>query len=681
MTEERNRFPGAKPFTVNDQDVFYGRKNDVEKLFELLKVKRMIVLYAESGIGKSSLVNAGLIPRYKSSTSEIKFLAVKIRFGLLQFEDINKSSKEILLTRITEELDLHKNSLEIKSLPFTVENAENDLWYQVKLFERNNIRLLLAFDQFEEIFSYGNEQITLLKQQLFSVFSGVPKNLNERISEQVKLTEEQTLNQQELLQLDKDLQFIYTPLNAQILFIIREDKLGFFNSFTDYFGDILKDTFKLLPLSRDSAIEAITLPAGKVGNFKTNPFSFSQTALEKLLNRLAEKNGTYDPFTIQLMCRYIEKTLIDGAGKRVIEENDIPEVGIIVKDFIDSAWNALPKDLQKDVDKYKETIETKLIAADIEKRVSVHESDWINNKVVTTLINEGLLKRDHRGDVDYIELSHDRLVKPLLEDLKLRKQQQEEDLKLRKRQEEIRRRKRRNLIIGSIASAIILAAGFFIVISHIKETDILVENVDSLNKSTTQLKQSLATNINKVEDFEKKVSYDSAKTYCIEAINLAEKREFEKADNYFQMAVAASFKAGNSTYIDTINNFREQWIPKTVKNQSSNVYKADVFYDERTLPESEKTADWIIERLQTDKGFIVRKRLLPATKISIDASYDIQNNIVRYEQNKEETSLAKSLTQQFNAFDYIGKSNKIFSIQPVSSTFKSPNYISIFIHN
>ena len=662
MTEQRNRFPGAKPFTTEDKEVFHGREKDIEKLFELLRLKRMIVLYAESGIGKSSLVNAGLIPKYHTPATGSQFLAVKIRFGLSQFNDENKGSVEILLTRIIEELNLYKNLLKKNDLPFAEKKIENSLWFQVKLFERNDIRLLLAFDQFEEVFSYNNEQVNLLKEQLFSVFSGVPKDLNESISEKIKLVEEQTLNQQELLQLDEDLKFIYAPLNTQILYIIREDKLGFFNSFTNYFPDILKDTFKLLPLSRSSATEAITLPAGKEGNFKTAPFTFSQPALEKLLNRLAEKNDTYDPFTIQLTCRYIEKTLIDEAGKREIGENDIPEVGIIVKDFIDSAWKTLPADLRKNVDTYKEMIETKLIAADIEKRVSVHESDWIDDKVVTALINEGLLKRDRRADVDYIELSHDRLIKPLLDDYKLRKQNKN-----------LLKQQKKNKIILSLISLILISIAAYFYIddrsNQRKERQLKLLELakDKANKETIKI---LNDSITKVDIYN-----DSALRFVSMAEEQVKQKNFKQANDYFILAISAARKADDSKTSEILK-LQNQLIPN-----SPILIKIDVFYDERTLPQSEETADSIIRRLGRNNNFIIKKKLLLKIRISASPTYNIQRNIIRFEQNEEEEKLAKSLMDKFNSFDYIQNNNKIFSIQPVSSGFKSPNYISIFIHD
>ncbi len=542
MTEKRNRFPGAKPFTAADKQVFYGRQNDIQKLFELLGLKRILVLYAESGIGKSSLVNAGLVPMCQMSKSCLQFYVIKVRFGLALAEKDDHTPVDYLVQRVIEELTLNEDLVKSQEFPIKEPTIENTLWYHVKLFEKNGIRLLLAFDQFEELFSYRADQINYFKKQIFSLFATVPADLNNLILQQVQLLEEKALDQDALLRFEEDLKFIYNPLNTQLLYIIREDKLGYFNSFTDYFADILKDTYKLLPLNRASAADAIAKPAAEEGDFFSKPFEFTPAALEKLLNRLAEKNETYDPFTIQLTCRYIEKKLVIEEGKHIIEEDDIPEVSIIVRDFIDSAWKALPLPLQKNTDHYKQAIETKLIAQDIEKRISVHEAQWIENAVVAVLINEGLLKRDRRGGVDYIELSHDRLIKPLLEDFRER------------RRVAYLNKKRKKVAMFSFPVLLVVLIGiFFLIRSHILETDFLVKRADSLMSDKNILKGILANKSNQIETFEKKENSNSAEIYALKAKQLVQNRDYTAADNYYAKALVASFKADNFSKVRKID--------------------------------------------------------------------------------------------------------------------------------
>src|SRR5579872_138531 len=50
------------PFRYADRENFFGREEPVQELFAKVLLYRLVVLFGESGAGKSSLVNAGLIP-------------------------------------------------------------------------------------------------------------------------------------------------------------------------------------------------------------------------------------------------------------------------------------------------------------------------------------------------------------------------------------------------------------------------------------------------------------------------------------------------------------------------------------------------------------------------------------------------------------------------------------------
>jgi hypothetical protein len=60
-----NRFVGLKSMTEADADRFFGRNNEITLLVDKLKLHRLIAVVADSGAGKSSLAQAGLIPAYR----------------------------------------------------------------------------------------------------------------------------------------------------------------------------------------------------------------------------------------------------------------------------------------------------------------------------------------------------------------------------------------------------------------------------------------------------------------------------------------------------------------------------------------------------------------------------------------------------------------------------------------
>ncbi|HEX2080107.1 MAG TPA: hypothetical protein VHG08_20570, partial [Longimicrobium sp.] len=56
-------YRGIEPFRVVDAPIFFERARESERLLRMITIYRGVLLYGESGAGKSSLVNAGFIPR------------------------------------------------------------------------------------------------------------------------------------------------------------------------------------------------------------------------------------------------------------------------------------------------------------------------------------------------------------------------------------------------------------------------------------------------------------------------------------------------------------------------------------------------------------------------------------------------------------------------------------------
>jgi hypothetical protein len=58
-------FVGFASFTEGQKQYFFGRKKEVDALFDLVESRQGLVLSGNSGVGKSSLVQAGLLPELK----------------------------------------------------------------------------------------------------------------------------------------------------------------------------------------------------------------------------------------------------------------------------------------------------------------------------------------------------------------------------------------------------------------------------------------------------------------------------------------------------------------------------------------------------------------------------------------------------------------------------------------
>jgi hypothetical protein len=76
--QQRKRYPGAQPFSDSpeDQQIFFGRDADVDRLFDRVLASRLLVMFSKSGLGKTSLLMAGLFPKLRK---EKPLLPVPIR--------------------------------------------------------------------------------------------------------------------------------------------------------------------------------------------------------------------------------------------------------------------------------------------------------------------------------------------------------------------------------------------------------------------------------------------------------------------------------------------------------------------------------------------------------------------------------------------------------------------------
>ncbi|WP_410575105.1 hypothetical protein [Amycolatopsis sp. cmx-4-61] len=68
---ERTPYPGLRPFTAADEEYFFGRERLVDELRGRLLANGLVALSGASGCGKTSLVQAGLLPSLRRATPPV----------------------------------------------------------------------------------------------------------------------------------------------------------------------------------------------------------------------------------------------------------------------------------------------------------------------------------------------------------------------------------------------------------------------------------------------------------------------------------------------------------------------------------------------------------------------------------------------------------------------------------
>lgn len=397
----KNRYPGVKPFTPEEKELFFGRQKDVEDLHSLIFIKQTVILYGKSGYGKSSLLNAGIIPKLKE---EDKWIYFSIRFNNFSEREAseNLSPVDNIKLRIRQDLDKEATSFLDTILP-----DENSFWYWIKAYQlaKKKSQFIFFFDQFEELFTYPKSQIEDFSEQLSQLlYNIIPVKFRKRLAE---MDEENPVS-------DELHNYLYEKPEIKVVFSVRADRLAQLNGLTDRHPAILQNYYELDALNRKQAEDAIICPAkaSQAAGFATPEFTFTNDALQKILDSIANPlDGKIETATLQIVCRYIEDELVSRKGITQITGNLLGDIADIFKQYYESILARLT---QQEREKAQHLIEDELIE---EGRRNTLTANYIktkfglDEKLLLQLEQSSLLRkeRDASGRILY-EISHDTLV-------------------------------------------------------------------------------------------------------------------------------------------------------------------------------------------------------------------------------------------------------------------------------
>jgi hypothetical protein len=141
--------------TVAPEMTASGRGKDVQKLVE--KIARpdckMVVIHGYSGVGKSSLVQAGLVPALKHSSIGLQeIVPVKVRTYTNWVYELGKLLLQALKSKGIQFGMEAEAGKRIYQFPFSNPESPEDILDLLRQSEWRNLRIVLIFDQFEELF-------------------------------------------------------------------------------------------------------------------------------------------------------------------------------------------------------------------------------------------------------------------------------------------------------------------------------------------------------------------------------------------------------------------------------------------------------------------------------------------------------------------------------------------------
>jgi tetratricopeptide (TPR) repeat protein len=408
VPDAENPWPGLHEFDERGKDFFNGREKETADLVRLVDDAPLTVLFGASGLGKTSLLLAGLTPRLRLQN----MLPVYIRI-----DPRNRNAP--LIVQATEafrrelrahEVEDHPPLTEAEPLWEYLHRADLELWSGTN----HLLTPVLIFDQFEEVFTLGDENraaVERFREDLADL-------IENRVPAPVATRFENPAEDPSKLEL--------TARRARFVLSFREDFLPDVESWRKDIPSLTRNWSRLFQMTGQQAMAAVVKTGGALVDPKIAEriVRFAAAAEPRLEGRGPNATGPAVASTVSetaaLSDLKIEPALLSmictglndrrrSAEKQQIDEQLLDETGPeIIEDFYESCV----RDLREGGRNF---IEEKLITESgyrnpFPRDDAIARGD-LSEEELERLVKRRLLRVEHQLGTDRIEIIHDVLTK------------------------------------------------------------------------------------------------------------------------------------------------------------------------------------------------------------------------------------------------------------------------------
>lgn len=435
----KKRYPGPLPFSYDDRNLFFGREQEIDYLTTLIINNQVTILHGKSGYGKSSLINAGLIPNLlENFNCEI----IRVRFY-----NYDKANPMMPLDTFLKTIEQH-----VSGKPYLdglLKGEHASAWRYFKKLQHGILKkfpqdaegatntqqsYILVIDQFEELFTYAKEAVIALAKEFQEILlHRIPEEYQESLKESFRNRENLEAYKEELSILDKDI-----PL--KVIFSLRTERFNYLTHLVNYIPTLLSNTYKIRRMTAMQVRAAITEPAlVNDDGFASPPFTYKESIVQSLVDFLDAdtkgEGGKIEVFEMQIICQRLEALLIEHLAKEPQPPATLP---VLFKEAIITESPSI-KDKQHPYAEiiknyYKETIDTiaepveqlsaryliefKLIDSATDNRISLDNAFVKQTGISEAVLRHLIDRRIIRMEVNTVsghsyEISHDSLVIPI----------------------------------------------------------------------------------------------------------------------------------------------------------------------------------------------------------------------------------------------------------------------------
>jgi WD40 repeat protein len=381
-------WPALLSFREDDQRYFGGRAEEVEALYRRIVSSRLTLLFGLSGLGKSSLLLAGLFPRLRG---EHYFpVYIRLRYGRDLPPPIDQIKGEIAAQARASGIEAPEPR-EGETLWQYFHRPDADFWD-----ERNYPATpVLVFDQFEELFTKSREVAGLANQfieELADLAEGASPTLLRQAAER-----------------DPSLLRHVFEGRYRLLIGIRSDYLAQLQGISDRVRAIFANRYELHRMSGAAALES-TLTAG--GHLLDEDVA---RRIVRFVAGAKESGDTQsvddlqvEPALLSLVCSELNATRLTNHEPKITASMLSGTKEEILSRFYEASFADVAPELRA-------LVEDKLVTRDGKARnfiseQTARETAGVTDEDLAKLVHRRLLRFEESGSSRRMELTHDLLT-------------------------------------------------------------------------------------------------------------------------------------------------------------------------------------------------------------------------------------------------------------------------------
>lgn len=395
-----NPYVGPRTFTEEHGELFFGREREARDLVARILSERLTLFYAQSGAGKSSLVNARVVPRLRDREGFEVLPVGRVSGALPQGVDaVDNIYAFNLMASLDRESDPKVLSrLTLKDFLAGLEGDDGD-----ETGRGRRWRYRPQAPEGPADATVGGPRFVLLIDQFEEIVTAHPERWEQRADFFVQL----------------DAAMLGDP-NLWVVLIMREDHVAALDPYVPALFNRLQARFSMERMGADAALAAIRGPAEAAGR------RFETGAAEQLCDRLRQvrvpgQTGTItgqyvEPVQLQIVCYEFWEKLKDR-GSAVITQQDLSDhgnveraLGLYYERVLDDAAQLWPKHSLREW--FSEHLITKAKTRGFVLRTEL-DTEGLPNQVVDRLEQQFLLRRETRAGGVWYELTHDTFIEPI----------------------------------------------------------------------------------------------------------------------------------------------------------------------------------------------------------------------------------------------------------------------------